>query len=360
LNNQTHCLQNSNARLEAAFLARDSVPRFDPAPVSPYVAMSLLQKAIRRGEGTLALRAAATLLLEAPEKLWRRCCGIAFEDIGIASPDTISMVVAALQGKRFRAELGGGEWSTASLIVSDMAQATKCRAADDLLMSAELHPDFQVHRKAFAQASSGELVTVAMSDARLQQRALALWYLLGTDRFTARKLIPRRGQPSVAFESLRQAGVHETTIEIAQEGYRRSRSVLPALVALLSLSELGDAASIKDDRIPPQQTICGIPGWAYDLYSREGRKCLELFLLGNSKTAQWVNRRLPLSQRINFLGGLVFRIEGGRCRQRLRWPTADTLRDLVDFECHGLEAFDALEHLRSDIVLLNEVRADVL
>jgi hypothetical protein len=55
-----------------------------PAPlkISPWLAMSLLQKAIRRGESELAQKAAATLLLIAPDRLWRRCGAAAFEEVG--------------------------------------------------------------------------------------------------------------------------------------------------------------------------------------------------------------------------------------------------------------------------------------
>jgi replication-associated recombination protein RarA len=91
-------------------------PTCDPLKVSPWIAMSLLQKAIRRGEERLALRAAATLLRVSPERLWRRCGCIAFEDVGVADLDTVGIVTAALIGKRFRENLGG-EWHVASCIV---------------------------------------------------------------------------------------------------------------------------------------------------------------------------------------------------------------------------------------------------
>jgi hypothetical protein len=51
---------------------RPPAPR--PIDASPWVAMSAMQKAIRRGREDLALSAAATLLRDAPEKLWRRLC----------------------------------------------------------------------------------------------------------------------------------------------------------------------------------------------------------------------------------------------------------------------------------------------
>ncbi len=110
-----------------------------PLECSPWIAMSLMQKAIRRGQEGLALRAAATQLRDSPERLWRRCGVIAFEDIGVADLVTAGKVVAALGGKAFRAKLGG-EWPVACTIVSAMARAPKCRAADDLLMIVERHP----------------------------------------------------------------------------------------------------------------------------------------------------------------------------------------------------------------------------
>jgi replication-associated recombination protein RarA len=113
------------------------------ADISPWVAMSLMQKAIRRGHKDLALRAAATLLREAPERLWRRLGCIAFEDFGVADLDTVALVTAALAGNRFRKNLGG-EWPTASFLVTRMADATKCRVSDDLLLAAENHPDFEM------------------------------------------------------------------------------------------------------------------------------------------------------------------------------------------------------------------------
>ena len=66
------------------------IPTCDPLTVTPWIAMSALQKAIRRGQDGLAQRAAATLLSTSPERLWRRCGCIAFEDIGVADLDTVS------------------------------------------------------------------------------------------------------------------------------------------------------------------------------------------------------------------------------------------------------------------------------
>jgi hypothetical protein len=154
-------------------ICQDQPPICDPLKVSPWIAMSLLQKAIRRGEERLALRAAATLLHVSPERLWRRCGCITFEDVGVADLDTVAIVTAALAGKRFRASLGG-EWAVASCVVSKMAHAPKCRGADDVLLAAEYHRDFEDARLQFAFRSTGDLIRIATGADPLPIRALAI------------------------------------------------------------------------------------------------------------------------------------------------------------------------------------------
>jgi hypothetical protein len=105
-----------------------------------------------------------------------------------------------------------------------------------------------------------------------------------------------------------------------------------------------------------------VPGWACDVYTREGRGSLQAFLQRDCGTARWVRNHVPAGQRVNFLGTVVFRVEGGLVRQRSRWPAADELRRLVDIECHGPSCSDATEILqlmRSDIGLLDEERSHV-
>src|SRR5271170_5224974 len=92
-----HLIQND---LRRAVARRGGPPGPNPIWASPWVAMSLMQKAIRRGREDLALRAAATLLRDAPEKLWRRIGCIAYEDIGVASLEAVGLATVALAGKR--------------------------------------------------------------------------------------------------------------------------------------------------------------------------------------------------------------------------------------------------------------------
>ena len=333
-------------------------PTYDPLNVSPWLAMALLQKAIRRGHEHLALRAAATLLRVSPERLWRRCGCIAFEDVGVADLDTVAVVTSALSGKRYRENLGG-EWRVASFIVSRMVHSPKCRGADDLLLTAEYHPAYERARLDFASKTTAELIGIATSSVTLPIRALAMWYGLGTDRRPSSRLRARRGDPTAMFDALCEAGIPHTLVEVARGGFRKVGEVLCPFVALLHPLKQSGGTTIENDQLPSETLIGELPSWSLDLYSREGRAALHAFLQGDSETARWVRAHVPAARRVNFLGTVVFRVEGQLCLQRLRWPTGDELRRQVDFECHGRYCSDATEVLDlmgGNIPVLNGVR----
>ena len=117
---------------------------------------------------------------------------------------------------------------------------------------------------------------------------------------------------------------------------------------------------ISGDDLPPGVMIADIPSWAFDMYSREGRAALSVFLRTDAASARWICGHIP-RRRVDFLGNLAYRCEGSVCSKRLHWPLADELRRQVDLECSGPECTDASEILalvREDIPKLNEVRAE--
>jgi hypothetical protein len=351
----------SAQKLLAESVSRFEVPRLDPLDVSPWVAMSLLQKAIRRGRRDMALQAAATLLARSPASLWRRCGGIAYEDVGAADLPTVSLVTAALSGKLFRTSLGG-EWQVASFIVSQMAQAPKCRAADDLLMTAELHPACAAARRELGSMHTKDLLDIVTSTQALPERAIALLYAVGTTSNRSSHLRRRAGDPAASFEMLAGLAGNQPLIEITQHGYFKLREGLCPLLPLLWSVLAAETVRIEDDRFPPEAVLEGVPTWALDIYSREGRAALQAFLRQHCDTSRWILANVPDGSRIQFLGALVFRVEGGLLRQRVHRPTAVSLRELEE---SGLARYGTatakyvLDLMRRDIPLLNGSRSHV-
>ncbi|MES0157568.1 hypothetical protein NKJ81_28990 [Mesorhizobium sp. M0018] len=334
----------------------------DPLEISPWLAMALLQKAIRRGHRQFAMQAAATLLRQAHAGFWRRCGVIAFEDVSVADLDTVSLVVAALAGKTFRSRVGG-EWGVASFILERLVNAPKCRAADDLLMVAERHPAYEHCRLGLTYSTMPELLRIADSNASLPKRALALWYAVGTDRCPSPHLRTRKGDPQTVFDAMCETAYPHTLVEVAREGFRRTSQVLCPLVVLISTLKAGGPMAVEDDDFPPA-TMCGVvPSWALDRYSREGRHALQRLLSRDCQTARWIRRHIPSSQQVNFLGDILFAVEGERLRNHYRWPVADELRRSWEMECQGPycpHASEIISMLRADISILNEERQHVL
>jgi hypothetical protein len=190
--------------------------------------------------------------------------------------------------------------------------------------------------------------------------ALALWYGIGTNRRPSPRLQQRRGDPMAMFDALCEAGIPYTAV--AREGFRKVGEVLCPFVALLGPVRQQEPATTEDDEFPPETMVGDVPGWALDVYSRPGRAALQAFIGGTTETARWVRAHIPPRQRVGFLGSVVFRLEGGLVRSRLRWPTADELRRQVDVECNGPDCPDATEVLalmRGDLNALNGVRSHV-
>ena len=335
------------------------VPRPDPLPGSPWLAMSAAQKAIRRGRKDLALRAAATLLRAAPDRLWRRLGCIAAEDVGLGDLEAVGIATAAAAGVRKRADLGG-DWPVACAVVAALADAPKCRAADDLLMICELHPAYARQRIEFRHRSSRELTEIVCGTMAIEERAVALWCALGGGPRDVGLRRPR-SETQAVFDRLCDAGWSRTLVEVARASFNRTGEPLGPLLALLARQPM-EPSSIKPEDFPAEVAIDGTPGWALDAFTREGRAAFARFLETDAGSARWLRRYVSSSRRVAVLGHCVFRVEGGLVDRRLHWPLADQLRAEVDAYCAGpgcRDVSELLELVRADIPILNEARAEV-
>ena len=138
----------SNAREELAdAVGSGSISPPSPIACSPWLAMSIMQKAIRRGREDLALRAAASLLRDSPDRLWWRCGVIAFEDIGVA--DLVNNRNGCRRARRqgvqseARRRVAGRQHDRGQ----QWRERQKERAADDLFMIIERHPALEQARR---------------------------------------------------------------------------------------------------------------------------------------------------------------------------------------------------------------------
>ena len=123
---------SASASVEGPGAARPGLLQggIQPLPCDRWVAMSALQKAIRRGQVETAKRAVRTLLVTGKvEAVWKRLMIIGFEDIGLGSIDALLMVCALASEKIIRAEYES-EMGALDAVVVALCKAPKDRSAD--------------------------------------------------------------------------------------------------------------------------------------------------------------------------------------------------------------------------------------
>jgi len=338
----------------------------DAPAISLWIAMSLLQKAIRRGQAREAMLAAKALITVSPSHLTRRLCVTAFEDIGAGDPETVAAVVTVL-GDRASRERLYSDLPSLTQLLGLMCKAGKCRATDDLVSVCEHHEALNSLRTPLGSASNEQLIENIASESDLSIQALALWYLLGTTFMTPPSMVRRSGSRPVVLEALCRAGAAGATVDLVREGLRQGGGLVAALYGLASAAQghspSSSMAAFVDDNVPPERLVAGVPSWVFDVHVREGNRAMAAFVDVASETSRWLACHFPRGKRAQRLGGMLFRVESGVVRRRFRWPLADDLRRMADLEVHGVTPSNAeqgLGLLCQDMGLLNEVRAHVI
>ena len=325
----------------------------------PWIAASTLQKAIRRGHLHWSIMAAKALAEVDPRRVVRRLPIIAVEDVGVANSNALCEAISMSRYLRqWVADLGQG----VAGISARLASSAKCRAADDLFVVTEYVPCWRDARVELAHAPLCHLLDVIGSDDCIVRSAIAARYLLGTPKSSSISLTKRRGRPAALFDHYRDLGVSHVVVEAARDGFVMTGEHLFGLWPLLALHFDGSEAEIVSDDMPTETLCGGVPGWAIDYFTRRGRRALSRFIKIECETTRWLRDQVPAGQRVEFIGGVLFRVESGLVKDRLRWPLADELRRQADVLSHpGCEdATEIIRLLRGDVDLLNGVRADVV
>lgn len=341
-----------------ALVADYKAPTTEPLLTSPWVAMSAMQKGIRRGDVDLATRAAAALLKADPAKLWRRLGSIVFEDVGLASVETIRLAMAATARKTIRREFG--EWAVASLLVQKMCTVPKCRASDDLFLTISHNHELDALRGDLARETVAEHLFRIESRGALLGASLAALHGSGV-RWNG-QVARKPADATATFDAMRSAGIGHEIVALAEQGFRRTREALPVLLPLLTLALPSGDLPVADDELAP--VVVGrsdIPTYCYDAFSWEGKVALSRFLKRNTETGRWLRKYVPVERRLSVLAGGLFRVEGGLVRRRVQWPCAVTLRWLADAGFHQMKLSNPaalLDMIRADLPKLDEERVN--
>lgn len=350
-------LENAKSDLEA-LVARHRTAGFDGRfQWDPFVAKSMLQKAIRRADTGKAEQAAWYLVRFNEQGFWRRLCIIVLEDIGLANIALVAQVLQAEKDPQLRSNLGGPE-KVGLALVSAMCASPKDRTTDDLI-DAIGNDDYSCCKADVSELpEAAQAALVSSASAPVQERAIAALQLSPASspsrRARAWCLLLERFPEETLSPCIKAA---------ATLGLQRTKSEMALHMALLS-RDLPAAPNQSDEAFPPSVDLNGLPSWTLDGHTRLGLQAFRLALKRSPRIGTFLRRwATGTVSPAKTVAGLVFRVESAQLKRRLDWSIGQQLKKEACNNRPGLPAGAASEGLailREEFDLVNECRADAV
>lgn len=320
-------------------------------PIDRYVAASLMQKAIRRGEVEWASDGAFTLLQMDSRYLWRRLIITLFEDVGLHDARLAWRVLASRQ---HCLKLGTEAWPIVQLIVSEMATSPKSQAGNHALHLASADAGKARAVDLLVDRPLAEAIRwITDSPRPLPELVHAIWTLSGMKLGGIASPIQHPEASGAAGWAAFDRIVSDGEIRaLARAGAQAGASILAvstALAAPVGYIGLNGYPSVPD-AMPPASLIGGVPSWAFDMYTRVGKQALALASKTCSNVRAVLQRdNVPAPKRANVLGSVHFELESASLQARLQHPTDLPLLSRVRTHAAGpwarrsSEIFEALQ-----------------
>ena len=306
--------------------------RDEPIPLDPWLAASLLQKAIRRGDAERARHAALALHRHRGTGIWRRLTIIAFEDVGIGDLDLVRDVTMCAIDRSVRKPLGPDHEVIATL-VQRLAAAPKDRSTDYLICAAKDHPGFDAVRQDIGKLSNDERIAVATDAGQpLVRRAAAMWYCSGVNgggpHVLSRGDLPRLLH---AFDGL---GFPHPLSSIVETAARKTREPIAIMLPLLwcLLVESGGGRATQEMSLPPAPIHRGVPLYAYDKHTRLGKRAIGHFIRECGDLRRRLGEFVAEFRHRDVAAMAAFYTDAAPLARRLAWARSEELEAL------GLEA----------------------
>ena len=329
----------------------------------PWIISSLLQKSIRRGEIEIARRAALTFFKLKGSPIWRRLTVIAFEDVGIGSPDAVTMIAAAAYDSAWRKDQGS-DLTIAVHLAGLLAEVPKDRSAD-YLCDARDHPMLADFWRAMEKASLESRLSYVRGQALgLPQRAVAALSALGIG---SRGDISRgTGGLEALLTTFRELEVPEELVAATGIAAARTREKITAMVPLIWLAARTIKKRVCNCPIPQLVKADDVPLYALDMHTRLGREAIWRFACENDSVRACLARFVPTSQTRSAAYIAAFYVDAAPVAARLIWDQSEALeafgieRDLIHAGVPAEGIQPLLAAMRTNLDHLNKLRAQVL
>ena len=351
---------NYTAALEGATLS-PAAGAADLA-VDPWVASSLLQKAIRRGDADLAERAAVSLYQSRGRGIWRRFGVIAFEDVGVGSVEAIVETIANGTNPSL---CTGGDEPALRHVARLLAQAPKDRSTDYLISCAHSEAAFgEVQSRVGAMTIAQRLDIVGDAGATLIERAVAAFYSAGIEWRDERRV--GRGDIDGLMHTFRDLGVPHELLTATRIAAKLTKEPIVIMSPLLWLAASADPApTVIDCDVPPHVMLGDVPSYALDKHTSAGKSAIKRLVRENPTIREVLGNYVP-EHRVDKVAGIAaFYADAAPVSRRLDWRGSaevermGTEAVMIDVGVSPDGASPVLKAFRDNLDHLNALRAEV-
>ncbi|TXN72845.1 hypothetical protein [Methylobacterium sp. WL6] len=339
----------------------DSAEPVRPLAIDHWLASSLLQKAIRRGDADLAARAAITLHDARGATIWRRFMVIAFEDVGAGCVEAVGDAVTLGTDKDARTAAGSEE-RVAVWLARRLAHAPKDRSSDYLICSARNHVSLQEARELTGSRSVADRLAMVLDPALpLPVRATAAWYASGIE-WTGEKRVGRGDLPGL-IDAFRMLGVPDRFASATRLAALKTREPITLMVPLIWLAAFGgEYPDVDEDLCPSPRMLGEIPSYAFDKHTRIGKRAITLLSRENEAVRNCLEQHVPEFRHRETTWVAAFYADATPIGRRLVWDQSRSLETLGmenDLMREGVPQAGVLplvEAVRANLDHLNEIR----
>lgn len=334
-----------------------------PFRIDAWLAASLLQKAIRRGDREVAERAALTLYYWRGTATWRRLIIIASEDIGIASVDAVTRAVEAACDPALRRRLG--DFGVLLNIVRELAASPKDRSADLLASIVHHHPSLDKARAEIGAMSVSERIKLAANpSADFYCRAVAAWHGSGMEWGLERRV--GRGDVSALLSAYQVIGIPRDWLQAVLMAARRTREPLTVMLPLLWLEQSRTGNRVIRCPLPATREVGGLSLYALDKHTRLGKAALQQFARENTQVRETFQKFVPKRNAPAAVQWAAFYADAASLAESIVWPRGKEIEKLgieadllnVGIPLDGIGAIR--EVIQGNIDHLNDIREQLL
>ncbi|HEY6872292.1 MAG TPA: hypothetical protein VI298_06135 [Geobacteraceae bacterium] len=337
----------------ARFTLPDIKPIIDSDANSKWRFSSASQKCLRRGLTEDATRFALAYNAVDSAGFWQRLPIVGFEDIGIANPAGLALVLAAARSKPLRQRIGGDALIIPYLIKT-LCEGNKDRTTTDFMIhlwSAPLKPrEYSLLKKATLQ----ELQEIALYERNTSIiRTAALWLLWGSDKHENKNLPLRRGSREMFTETIEKMKLSSIIRYIVLRGLIGCSRYPYSIVypSIWQMWEKSAYSGVVKASLPEYDYIGGLPDFTYDMYTREGKASFGYFLKACAPVREWLSGKglVGIEEAKAAVGAATFICEGGQLGKKLDFEGAAEIYHKTeghDYRKAGLSLEDGRELAR--------------